>query len=198
MKDYYESLWSSLPPKLTIPEYDRRARFLTSEIRPGERMLDLGCGAGAFSAFAATAGAEVLGLDVAQAAIDRATTAHPSLSFGLTEFDGPLKLPDNSFEIVWASEVIEHVADTATWLSEIRRVLVPGGRLLLTTPAHDRLTLLLGGIERFSPPLGDHLHLYSARSLRTLLSEFDFGDLRIWAARWPPALPRTLFARAVR
>ena len=74
----------------------------------------------------------------------------PSSSSGCVPIDGPLPLEDNSFDVVWASEVIEHVADTGRWLSEVRRVLKPGGRLLLTTPSHGRLRVALGGIERFS------------------------------------------------
>ena len=71
------------------------------------------------------------------------------------------------------------MADTARWLSEVRRVLAPGGRLLLTTPSHGRLRVALGGVERFSEPLGDHLHLYTRRSLEQLLREFGFGQIEI-------------------
>ena len=90
------------------------------------------------------------------------------------------------------------MADTATWLSEVRRVLAPGGRLLITTPAHGRLRFLLHGIERYSDPQGDHLHLYTARSLRGLLEEFGFAQVKVGAASGPPLLRRTLFARALR
>ncbi len=90
------------------------------------------------------------------------------------------------------------MADTARWLSEVRRVLTPGGRLLLTTPSHGRLRLALCGIERFSEPLGDHLHLYSGRSLSELLSDFGFRDVQIRAVGGPPLLRRMLLARAVR
>ena len=75
-------------------------------------------------------------------------------------------------------------------------MLVPRGRLLLTTPSHGRLRLAIGGIERYSEPLGDHLHLYSARSLRELLTEFDFevselrGRGRAAAAPAAAARPR--------
>lgn len=113
-------------------------------------------------------------------------------------FDGPLPFEDGSFELVWSSEVIEHVADTARWLSEVRRVLVADGRLLLTTPSHGRARVALGGIERFSEPLGDHLHLYTKRSLRTLLGEFGFGEIRVRAVDGPPLLRTMLVARAVR
>ena len=94
--------------------------------------------------------------------------------------------------------MIEHVADTGAWLSELRRVMAPRGRLLLTTPSHGRLRLAIGGIERFSEPLGDHLHLYSARSLDTLLGEFGFIERSVRRAGGPPLLRRLLLARAVR
>ncbi len=96
-----------------------RGAFLTAELRAGERVLDLGCGAGEFTALVARAGARAVGIEVAQAALARARGTYPQLDFRWTEIDGPLPLPDTSFELVWASEVIEHVADTARWLSEV-------------------------------------------------------------------------------
>ena len=127
-------------------------------------MLNLGSGAGDFTAEIACAGARVIGVEVAEAAIARARSRHQELEFRLAAIEGPLPFDDGGFDLVWTSEVIEHVADTARWLSELRRVLAPGGRLLLTTPSHGRLRVALGGLERFSEPLGDHLHLYTGRS----------------------------------
>jgi SAM-dependent methyltransferase len=198
VKDYYEELWERLPDELHPPELELRARLFRGEIRDGDRVLDLGSGSGDFTQIAADSGAGVaIGVEVAQAAITRAQARHPALEFRLAPIDGPLPLADASFDLVWAGEVIEHVADTAVWLSEVRRVLAPGGRLLLTTPAHGRLRLLLHGIERYSDPQGDHLHLYTARSLRALLEEFGFVDIRVKAVSGPPLLRRTLSGRAI-
>jgi SAM-dependent methyltransferase len=198
VKDYYEELWRRLPRDLSPPDYPRRRGFLLAELRAGDRVLDLGCGAGEFTAELAAAGAAVVGIDVAQAALERARAKHPGLEFRIAPLDGPLPLEDNSFELVWASEVIEHVADTARWLSEVRRVLAPAGRLLLTTPSHGRLRVGFGGVERFSDPLGDHLHLYTRRSLARVLEQFGFGELRVRAIGGLPLLRRMLVARAVR
>jgi SAM-dependent methyltransferase len=187
-----------LPEELHPPELELRTRLLRAEIRPGDRVLDLGCGSGIFTAVAAAGAASVIGAEVAEAALTRARAAHPELDFRLVPIDGPLPLDDASADLVWCSEVIEHVADTAAWLSEVRRVLAPGGRLLLTTQAHGRLRLLLHGVERYSDPEGDHLHLYTGRSLRALLDEFGFAELRVRAASGPPLFRHTLFARAVR
>jgi SAM-dependent methyltransferase len=198
MEDYYEELWQRLPAELEPPDLQLRTRFLRSEARPGDRALDVGCGEGRSTAELARAGARPVGIEVARAAIERARTRHPELDFRLVPIDGPLPLEDSSFDLIWASEVIEHVADTARWLSELRRVLAPGGRLLVTTPSHGRLRVALGGIERFSEPLGDHLHLYTRASLGGLLQEFGFEEVDVRAAGGPPLLRRLLLARARR
>jgi SAM-dependent methyltransferase len=198
MQQYYEDLWERLPLELEPSDFAIRRRFLLADVRRGELVLDLGCGDGRFTAELAGAGAVAVGVEIARAAVDRAQANHPGLDFRLAPIDGPLPLDDNAFELVWASEVIEHVADTARWLSEIRRVLVPGGRLLVTTPSHGRLRLALGGIERFSEPLGDHLHLYTRRSLAAVLGQFAFDDVRVRSAGGPPLMRRLLLARATR
>ena len=198
IRDYYEDLWERLPAELDPPSFERRLHFLLGEVRPEDRALDVGCGTGDFTAAMARAGADAIGVDVAEAALRRARSRHPGVEFRLVPLDGPLPFEDGSFELVWASEVIEHVADTARWLSEVRRVLAPGGRLLVTTPSHGRLRVAVGGVERFSEPLGDHLHLYTKRSLGSLLGEFGFGEVRVRAVEGPPLLSRMLLARAVR
>jgi ubiquinone/menaquinone biosynthesis C-methylase UbiE len=198
MRDYYEELWAALPDELDPPDWELRREFLLDELRSSDRVLDLGCGEGAFTDLAAQAGGRAVGADVAEAALDRARARHPGLEFTLLAIDGPLPFEDSEFDLVWASEVIEHVADTARWLSEVRRVLVPGGRLLVTTPSHGRVRIALRGLERFSEPLGDHLHLYTGRSLRMVLHEFGFSQVRVRAAGGPPLLRRLLMGRAVR
>ncbi len=198
MQEFYEDLWERLPENLVTPDFGLRRAFLLSETRAADRVLDLGCGEGAFTAELARAGASVIGVDVAQAAVQRARRRHPSLDFRLAAIGGPLPFEDGSFDLAWASEVIEHVADTARWLSELRRVLAPAGRVLITTPNHGRLRLALGGIERFSEPLGEHLHLYTRRSLAVVLGEFGFAEVDIRSVAGPPLLRRMLQARAAR
>jgi ubiquinone/menaquinone biosynthesis C-methylase UbiE len=198
VRGYYEDLWASLPEDLHPPDFDRRREFLLAHMRPGDRVLDLGCGAGEFTRVAADAGTTVTGSDIAQAAISRARQRHPDLDFRPMPIDGALPFADNEFDLVWASEVIEHVTDTARWLSEVRRVLKPRGRLVVTTPNHGRARLLVAGIERYSEPLGDHLHLYTARSLRQLLGDFGFTVTALRATGGPPLIRTTLFACATR
>jgi 2-polyprenyl-3-methyl-5-hydroxy-6-metoxy-1,4-benzoquinol methylase len=198
VREYYEDLWERLPDERELPDYELRLAFARDHIRPGMRVLDLGCGAGEFTAALAAWGVDVVGAEVAETAILTAQRLHPDGDFRLVPFDGELPFEDVAFELVWASEVIEHVADTHRWLTEIRRVLTPGGRLLITTPAHGRLRLLVGGIERYSMPLGDHLHLYSRTSLREVLDDLGFVSVSVRAAGGPPLFRRLLLATAIR
>jgi SAM-dependent methyltransferase len=198
VRSYYEDLWERLPDDLTPPDLELRRGFLLANTGAGERALDLGCGNGLFTAELLRAGSQAIGVEVAEAALARARAQHASIDFRLAPIDGRLPLEDSEVDLVWCSEVIEHVADTARWLSEVRRVLAPGGRLLLTTPSHGRLRVALGGVERFSEPLGDHLHLYTRRSLEQLLREFRFAEIQIRGAGGAPLLRTTLLARAVR
>ncbi len=112
-------------------------------------------------------------------------------------------LADASFDAVWAGETIEHVADTAGWLSQLRRVLRSGGSLLLSTPAHGRLSMLALALSarRFDEhfdPRSDHLRFYTQRTLARLLADFGFERIDVRAAGGAPGARRTLLASAVR
>jgi ubiquinone/menaquinone biosynthesis C-methylase UbiE len=186
VKDFYEDLWQRLPEHLSPPDLDLRTGFLFAHLAAGQRVLDLGCGDGAFSELISERfeNVELIAADVAEAALERARR-RPRLpdrvDLVLVPFDGDLPFADNAFDVVWASEVIEHVADTGRWLSEVRRVLAPGGTLALTTPNHTRARLAIRGIGAFSPPLGDHLHLYGRASLTTVLAECGFDPVEVRA-----------------
>lgn len=198
MRDYYEALWERLPAETHSPDLALRRGFLRQHARGTDRALDLGCGDGYFTGMLADAAMTVTGADVAEAALTRARRRHPGLRFERVPFEGELPFEDGAFELVWASEVIEHVADTARWLSEVRRVLAPRGRLLVTTPSHGRVRLARYGIAAFSPPVGDHLHLYTRRSLAGLLGEFGFAPVVVRVAGGLAPLRRLLLGHAER
>ena len=144
-RQYYEGLWEATPTGLQPADFKARLAFLLGHVPTGARVLDVGCGEGRFAAALADAGAQVVAIDVAEEPLRRARVRRADLDLRLVEPEGPWPLEDASFDVVWAGETIEHVADTAAWLSEVRRVLRPGGTLLLSTPAHGPLTLLRPG-----------------------------------------------------
>jgi len=202
-RSYHEALWEALPTGLEPSDFQARRGFLLARVKSGARVLDLGCGEGRFAAALSQAGADVLAVDVAEEPLRRARAAHPSLQVALIASEGPWELPDASFDVVWAGEVIEHVADTAGWLSEVRRVLCPGGRLLLSTPAYGSLRLVwlalsAGARESELDPRGDHLRFYTRQSLAALLEDFRFEQIEIGGLRGRLGARRVLLASAVR
>jgi 2-polyprenyl-3-methyl-5-hydroxy-6-metoxy-1,4-benzoquinol methylase len=202
---YHEDIWRALPEGLEPTSFALRRRFLLERVRAGDRVLDVGCGEGAFTAALARAGARVVGIDVAAEPLRRARARLPDLELDLRVVTphGPWALEDASFDVVWAGEVIEHVLDTAAWLSEVRRVLRSGGALVLTTPAHGPLTLLHLALSRRAfaarfAPLGDHVRFYGARTLAELLGEFGFQSIGVTGAGGLPGARALLLAHALR
>jgi 2-polyprenyl-3-methyl-5-hydroxy-6-metoxy-1,4-benzoquinol methylase len=201
--DYHEALWEGVPEGLEPVDFTRRCTFLLSHIRAGERVLDVGCGEGHFASALVNAGAEVVGVDVAAEPLRRARERHPELDLRQMPAEGAWPFQDAIFDSVWAGEVIEHVADTAGWLSELRRVLRSGGSLLLSTPDHGRLQMLRWALEPRTfevhfDPRADHLRFYRRRTLTELLEDFGFQDVAVRRAAGPPGARRALLASARR
>jgi 2-polyprenyl-3-methyl-5-hydroxy-6-metoxy-1,4-benzoquinol methylase len=201
--DYHESLWEAVPPGLEPVRWKLRLAFLLGHTEPGQRLLDVGCGEARFTSELAGAGRRSVGIDVAEEPLRRARIRDPQVDVRPVDPEQPWPLEDSSFDVVWAGEVIEHVADTATWLSEVRRVLRSGGHLLLSTPAHDRLTRLGLALSTraFSThfhPLSDHLRFYTRPALVTLLEDFGFEDVRVRGAGGVPGARAVLLATARR
>jgi 2-polyprenyl-3-methyl-5-hydroxy-6-metoxy-1,4-benzoquinol methylase len=200
-RDHHEALWQSIPEGLEPADFARRRRFLLEHIQPGMRVLDVGCAEGRFAAEIAAAGAEAIGIDVAEEPLRRARELRPEIELRRLEESQPWPFADSSFDLVWAGEVIEHVADTATWLSELRRVLRSGAVLLLSTPENGRLELVLAALSprsfaRRFDPRGEHVRFYSRATLSRLIEDFGFEDVRVQSVGVPGA--RGLLLSAVR
>jgi SAM-dependent methyltransferase len=139
--------------------------------RPGGRLLDIGCGAGRQMALMGALGWAVEGVDFDPEAV---ATARAS---GLVVRQGSLAeqlYPDASFDAVLLSHVIEHVHEPLPLLREIRRILRPGGRLVVLTPNAGGLGRRLYGAawRGLEPPR--HLTVLSPRALRLLLAAAGF------------------------
>jgi ubiquinone/menaquinone biosynthesis C-methylase UbiE len=128
--------------------------------------LDVGCGDGRLTG--ELSAKAVVGADVSQVALSRARQRLPD-AVDLVELAPEQDLPfaDNQFDLVLCAETLEHVQDVQRLLSEVRRVLRPGGRLAVTTPAH--MVWI-----RPPDPLSPHLRFFTRRSLRRLLGEMGF------------------------
>ena len=109
---------------------DRRWRRLTAEavVRPGDAVLDACCGTGDLAIAAARAGGRVTGLDFSEPMLERARRKAPELEWIRGDL---LELPfgDATFDVATVGFGVRNVDDLQRALSELRRVLGPGGRL---------------------------------------------------------------------
>ncbi len=202
-RELHEGVWEAVPEGVQSPLAKARLAFLLGGLAGGERVLDVGCGEGWFTQALRGAGFSALGADVAAEPLRRARARDPELELQLLDEREPWPFADAHFDAVWAGETIEHVADTAAWLSELRRVLRPEGALLLSTPAHGvlrRLALALapGAFETHFDPRSDHLRFYTRASLRALLADFRFVEIEISGLGGLPGARACLLASARR
>jgi SAM-dependent methyltransferase len=108
---------------------------------PGMRVLDIGCGSGEITQKVSKKGYSVVGLDFSSAGIEIARAE--GLELLLVDLDAGIPFDNNSFDVVWAGDVIEHIFDPIYVFKEICRVLVSGGLLLCTIPYDLYLTTRL-------------------------------------------------------
>ena len=157
-------------------------RFDRLGLRPGDMFLDAGAGFGRHAFEAARQGATVYALDYAADEVvgTRATFGGmihaneiPPSSYGGVLRGDATKLPfaDNTFDCVVTSEVLEHLQDDVTAISELHRVLKPGGSLGVTVPTwwREKINWMLSDEYHAPKSVGGHVRIYSATELKAKL-----------------------------
>jgi 2-polyprenyl-3-methyl-5-hydroxy-6-metoxy-1,4-benzoquinol methylase len=139
---------------------------------PGEtRLLDVGCSSGAFLAAAARLGLRVAGVEPSAEAADTARRAGFQVSTGLLE---EARFPDGGFDAVTLIEVLEHLRDPRSLLGECRRILRPGGIVMVTTPNAASWT---------ARAMGSRWEVFSLRAMGGHVSFFNSASLKLIAER---------------
>ncbi len=148
-----------------------------TELSPGSLVLDAGCGNGEFSLFLVELGYEVTGVDISSAAIAKARMAIPESRFEVASLETGLPFTEGEFAAVWCTEVLEHLFDVHTALTELNRVLMPSGLFVLTTPYHGlikNLAIALAGFEQHYNPYLSHIRFFTRKSLGVCLTRAGF------------------------
>ncbi len=148
----------------------------------GRKVLDLGCGNGAFCRTLDKAGYEVTGCDNSEDGIRIAKEASPHLNFHqIGVYDDPGSLGERDFDLVVSTEVIEHLFLPGHLPRFARKVLRPGGHLIISTPYHGYLkNLVLSVMDKWDAhhhPFwdGGHVKFWSRKTLTQLLEEEGFA-----------------------
>jgi SAM-dependent methyltransferase len=165
---------------LSVPDFIKRRLDEIVEsfspLRSSNRLLDVGCGAGSLLEAARRAGWDAEGVELSLGAVEHLRSA------GLRVFHGELAeaaYPSGYFDVVTASEIIEHVTDPRAMLAEIARILRPGGMFWGTTPHGRGFSARALGLKwsMVSPP--EHLQLFSLGGMRRMLGETGFRSARL-------------------
>ncbi len=156
--DYYRE-------RETTRDFRIETRLLLRLLDAGEgaRVLEVGCGAGALLKAMRQRGLSVTGVDMNGVALEQARRMLPGVEL-LAADAAKLPYGDGAFDRVVAHHLIEHLQDAGGALAEWRRVLRPGGKVIICTPNQ-----LYPCQALFADPT--HLHVYDPRELRGLLEE---------------------------
>jgi SAM-dependent methyltransferase len=177
------------------------------DVRPGERLLDAGCGEGRHCFGALERGAHVVGLDLDASALGSAAGAlraraaeRGGLGAMLRGDTFHLPFPDECFDKVICSEVMEHVHDYRAAARELSRVTRPAGRGAVTIPtATSEHLYLRAGDDYFESP-GGHIRIFKPRDLAAGLAQAGLVTVGVgfahalhtpyWVLRSLAGLPR--------
>ena len=189
---YYDEYWSGSTgwkPPAGLDD-DLRA-WLDPLLVRGHSVLDVGCGDGArYGARLRDSGLQVHGVDISGVAVAEARKR--GIDARVARLEGVLPYPDASFDVVICLEVLEHLVDPETVAREIRRVLKPGGRALISVPNTGfyttRLELLFTGhfnprgspvTQRAYPWRDPHVRFLTLRTMRAMLEQSELVVLRM-------------------
>jgi 2-polyprenyl-3-methyl-5-hydroxy-6-metoxy-1,4-benzoquinol methylase len=166
---------------LYLKTYRRRMSVVERHFdRPG-RVLDVGCAAGFFLRVMRDAGWEVTGLEPSEA-----IRAQAQESLGKESVHGALlgevELAPGSFDLVTMWDVVEHIPDAVAALREVRRLLAPGGKLLIETQNVDSRAAKVLGKRWQHYKHHEHIYHFNPRTIARLVGDagFEILENRPW------------------
>lgn len=170
-------------------------RRLCAGLKPGSRVLDVGCGNGALAAEFSKLGHRVTGIDMSQRGVDIARKSCLEGRFEVLPADENLlqNLGEEQFDLVYTIEVIEHLYDPKSFLKGCYLATKPGGKFICSTPYHGYLKnlaiSLANGWDAHTNALqgGGHIRFFSKKTLKSAVLSAGFDEISvIGSGRYAP------------
>ena len=181
--------------------YERPAMLRLAGDVAGRRILDAGCGSGPLSAALRAQGADVTGLDASAAMVDLARQRlGEDADLHVADLGAPLPFADAEFDDVVASLVLHYLEDWAGPLSELRRVLKPGGRLMVSVNHPSAYAIVYPEADYFAVTSYSEDYTFGGevtwltfwhRPLHAMTDAFSAAGFRIATLSEPPPAPDT-------
>ena len=193
MREYYDEYYDGENLAFS-PITDRRFGELLRSFesyRRSNNILDVGCGSGHFLKVTIEMGWSAHGTEIASSALEQLSR------LGIHSFCGKLESANYSaefFDVVYCSEVIEHLTDPTTLLCEIARVMRPGGLLYLTTPNFNSLSRRLLG-SKWRVIGKEHICYFTPASLSGAIREAGFRKVALKTRNIDPHEIKKAFSR---
>ncbi len=153
------------------------------KFKPSGRLLEIGCGKGLLLREARTRGYAAEGVELSPSSAEEARllSSVPIHCEALETFAE--RQPSAGYDVVVARHVIEHLRDPAGAIRTMHSLLLPGGLLALIVPNGRALASRAFGRhwEWMAPPI--HLHYFSAKSLKLLLTSLHFRQVKTWTRK---------------
>lgn len=194
IREYYDNYYNAENLAFSPITEARFKELIVSfeEYRKSNRILDVGCGGGHLLKVARDGAWCAYGTDLAAGAIDQVA------GLGINGFCGELNAAAYAtqfFDVIYCSEVIEHVLDPLGLLTEIARILRSGGLLYLTTPNYDSLSRRLLGYKWRNIAI-EHINYFSPGTLSRALVDVGFSKAKVSTCNIDPYEFKKMFARA--
>lgn len=172
IKDAQEFDYFEKADEITENERTRLNQLIMEKIGSGSnRILDVGCGNGWLSKMVEIEQTQMVSLDISQINVQRALKEQPHQNhFGVVADVFHLPFLENSFDVIVASEIIEHVYDPKAFVACLLKILKPGGKLIITTPYNEKIPLSLCVHCNRPTPRHAHLHSFNESNVKQLVN----------------------------
>jgi ubiquinone/menaquinone biosynthesis C-methylase UbiE len=185
-KSYYEKYWTEGHEGYSGDRQGYAGNFrnwMRTELEGlphSSEVLEVGCGDASFTKSLAEYSPRVTAIDISADQIELNARAHPEIAFIQHDVAERFPFEDETFDVIWCSEVLEHLFDPGLALREMHRVMASGGKLLVTVPYHGLFKNVLIALFRWDEhfaPHNPHIRFFTRNTLSQLVASTGFHQI---------------------